>query len=285
MRRTAARIALLALLLAVAVGAEMRQRTIQRQDPLGRRLLYLPSAEALRVLSLGNPGLAADLVYLWSIQYYSQYQPAEAFLYLDHVFDLITELDPHYLDAYRLGAMLFEMEAAGRPEAAAAAVRRLYDKGLAANPDDWTLAEAAAWDAHLYFRDRAQALHYMEIGASRPGAPSRLKRVLGRWRDSDGVWSLEDSAAYWRDVAAEAGSETERSYAESGLYDVQVKIDRRTLDPLLERWMKLRGQCPSGWDVLVRAGWLGSAPLDPWRTPYAIDPDDCRTMALKKLRH
>lgn len=282
--RSAVHLAAVVLLLAVAVTAEVNLREVPRADPLGRRLLYLPSPEALRLASLGNSGLAADLVYLWSIQYYSQYRPAEAFLYLDRVFDIITDLDPHYLDAYRIGAMLFEMEAAGNRQAAADAVHGLYAKGLAANPESWELAEIAAWDAYLYFRDLESAIRYMEVAASRPDAPARLKRVLGRWRDRAGAWSLADSAAYWRDVVAEASNPAERGRAESALYDVEVRIDRQRLDPLLAEWVRVFGSCPRSWDELEASGWLDAPPLDPWQTPYEIDPDGCTILALKKLR-
>ena len=81
-------------LLAVAVTSELRMSRIPREDPLGRQLLYLPSPEMLKLLSLGNPGLAADVLYLWSIQYYSKFRPHERFLYLETVYNLITDLDP-----------------------------------------------------------------------------------------------------------------------------------------------------------------------------------------------
>jgi len=85
------------VLLGVAVGAEVELGRIPKEDPLGRELLYLPSPEMLKIMSLGNPGLVADILYLWSIQYYSMFRPNERFLYLGTVYNLITDLDPLYL--------------------------------------------------------------------------------------------------------------------------------------------------------------------------------------------
>jgi hypothetical protein len=65
MKKTVLPLVVAAALLATAVTTEMRLRQLPRQDPLGRELLYLPSYEVLKVVSLGNPGLMADLVYLW----------------------------------------------------------------------------------------------------------------------------------------------------------------------------------------------------------------------------
>lgn len=284
MTRTLLRIGAVGATLAVAITALVRLQAYPNRNPLGRELLFLPSPEAVRVLSLGNTGLAADIVYLWSIQYYSEFKPKDAFLYLDRVFDMITDLDPHYIDAYRIGALIMEMEAAGNPKLCRRSVVRLYDKGLAANPNSWSLAEAAAWDAYLTFRDHELAIHYIAIGASVPGAPARILRVLGRWRDRAGAWSLQDSVAYWRQVLDEASTAFERAQAESALYDVQVKLDRQTLDPLLARWKEHSGSCANSWQDLVHAGWLKSPPLDLVGIPYEIDSKACRLVALKKIK-
>ncbi len=284
MTQTLVRIGAVAATLAIAVMSLVKLQAFPDRNPLGRELLFLPSPEAIRVLSLGNTGLAADIVYLWSIQYYADFKPKDEFLYLDRVFDMITDLDPHYIDAYRIGSLIMEMEASGEPSLCRASVRRLYDKGLKANPDSWALAEAAAWDAFLFFRDHDLAIHYASIGASIPGAPTRILRVLGRWRDRAGAWSLQDSVAYWRQVLDEASNDSERALAESALYDVQVRIDRQTVDPLLERWKQRFGACAKSWQDLVRAGWLRSPPLDLVGTPYEIDPTACRLVALKKIK-
>ena len=79
MRQTPASLVVIGSLLAIAVAAEVGLGKVPEQDPLGRELLYLPSPEMLRMMSLGNPGLAADVLYLWSIQYYSLFQPNERF--------------------------------------------------------------------------------------------------------------------------------------------------------------------------------------------------------------
>ena len=105
MKRKLFSIFIVAVILSVAVVSEIRLGRIPKQDPLGRELLYLPSPEMLKIMSLGNPGLAADVLYLWSIQYYSLFKPHERFLYLETIYNLITDLDPLYVDAYRVGAL------------------------------------------------------------------------------------------------------------------------------------------------------------------------------------
>jgi len=58
-KRTLGSLAVIAVLLGVVVLSEVRLGKITREDPLGRELLYLPSPEMLKIMSLGNPGLVS----------------------------------------------------------------------------------------------------------------------------------------------------------------------------------------------------------------------------------
>jgi tetratricopeptide (TPR) repeat protein len=270
-------------LIAAVVTCEMRLGSISRDDPLGRQLLYLPTPEILEVLSLGNRGLVADLLYLWAIQYYSQFRLQEKFLYLETVFNLITDLDPFYSDAYRIGAMIMSIQRHGDPEQRKQAVVRLYDKGLANRPDDWELAEVAAWDAYLVLRDRELAIRWAKMASERPGARPRVKRMYARWKDTTDAWSVEDSIEYWEDVLATSTRIADVQFAKSHLYDAHARRDRQLLDPLLARYWRRTGRCPNDWRELVDAGMLPQPPLDYVGNVYRIDRESCTTDPYKRI--
>jgi len=276
-------LAIIASLLTVAVTSEVRLAKIPREDPLGRQLLYLPSPEMLKLLSLGNPGLAADVLYLWSIQYYSLFQPHERFLYLETISNLITDLDPLYVDAYRIGALIMEIQTGGDEAELKRAVRHLFEKGLRNLPDDWSLAEAAAWDFFMRFGDHETALHYAEIAAQKPDAPARLKRIVGVWRHEEGVWSVDDSIAYWRKAVEDAVDDYDRRICLSKLYDAVVTKDRQRFDPLLAAHARSSGSC-ADWGDLIRAGLLEEVPLDFVGNAYGIDPEECALVVFKKIK-
>src|SRR6266850_3984632 len=119
--------ALTCLLLAVIVqGRIERGRIAGSIHPL----LYLPSGKHLKVMALGFDGILADALYLWSIQYYGNYDIKDRYANLEQIYDqVITELDPHYLDPYLVGALIMSAEAR-QPEMAL----RLLDKGVNNNP-------------------------------------------------------------------------------------------------------------------------------------------------------
>jgi hypothetical protein len=275
---------ILVVLLGVAVGAEVELGRIPKEDPLGRELLYLPSPEMLKIMSLGNPGLAADILYLWSIQYYSMFRPNERFLYLGTVYNLITDLDPLYFDAYRIGALIMEIQTGGDQAQLKKAVRRLFDKGLENLPGSWQLAEAAAWDFFIRFHDQEAALHYAEIAAVHPDAPARIKRMVGVWRDKERAWTIDDSIDYWRRAIDEAEDEYDRAISVSHLYDAVVTKDRTALEAVLAAYSRRHGSCAESWDDVIAAGLIREVPLDLMDNPYEIDPFMCTIVALKKIR-
>jgi len=283
-KRTLGSLAIIAVLLGAVVLSEVRLGKITRVDPLGRELLYLPSPEMLKIMSLGNPGLVADVLYLWSIQYYSFYQPHERFLYLETVYTLITDLDPLYVDAYRIGALIMQIQTGSDQEELEAAVRRIFDKGIRNLPDNWQLAEAAAWDFFIRFKDRETALHYAEIATQRPGAPPRIKRMVGVWRDKENAWTLDDSIEYWRLAVENAENEWDRVLCMNQFYDAVTARDRTALEPLLEAYSAHFGLCPENWEELTRAGALRQVPLDAYGDPYGIGIEDCDLVAHTKFK-
>jgi len=284
-KQTFGTFAVITILLGAVVLSEVRLGGITREDPLGRELLYLPSPEMLRIMSLGNPGLVADVLYLWSIQYYSFYRPHERFLYLETVYNLITDLDPLYVDAYRIGALIMQIQTGGDQNEIDAAVRRLFDKGLRNLPDDWQLAEAAAWDFYIRFKDRETALHYAEIATQRPGAPPRIKRMVGVWRDKESAWTLDDSIEYWRRALEDAENEWDSVLCMNQFYDAVTARDRKKLEPLLEAFFTHYGICPASWEDLIQAGALHQVPLDAFGDPYGIGIEDCGLVAYKKFKN
>jgi hypothetical protein len=283
-KRTLGTLAIIAALLGVAVTAEVQLSRIPRQDPLGRKLLYLPSPEMLRIMSLGNPNLAADVLYLWSIQYYSFFEPHERFLYLETIYGLITDLDPLYFDAYRIGALIMQIQTGGDQNELKESVRRLFDKGLRNLPDSWQLAETAAWDFFIRFQDRRTALHYAEVAAGHPDAAPRIKRMVGVWRDKERVWTLDDSIDYWRRALEDAKDEMDRVICTNQLYDAVTARDRQRLEPLLDAYSERFGDCPASWQELIRSGALREVPRDLFGDLYGIGPQACELVAYKRFK-
>ena len=283
MKRIVVALLVVTFLLAGTVLSEKALQRVERPDPMGLKLLYLPSAEMLRLTSLGNAGLVADVLYLWSIQYYSKFQPHERFLYLETVYDLITDLDPLYHDAYRIGALIMQLPTIDE-ETHKKGVIRLFDKALRNMPENHEIAEAAAWDMYIRYRDKAEALRYLKSAAEIPGSPHRLKRFLAVWSEDEEEWSFESAISYWKEVRKEAETDYDRAVCEKQIYRLVASRDQELLNPVLDDWAARHGTCPESWETLVEAGWLGAVPVDYFGQSYQILPESCSAMATESVR-
>ena len=284
MKRAVVFVAIVALALAVSIVAEKALQGVERPDPMGRRLLYLPSAEMLKLTSLGNEGLVADLLYLWSIQYYSQFQPHERFLYLETVYNLITDLDPLYHDAYRIGALIMQLPTTDE-EAHKQAVIRLFDKAIRNMPNNYEIADIAGWDMFIRYRDKREGIRYFKKAVEIPGAPVRLVRFLTKWTEDEEGWSVDDAIEYWTEVRDSSDDPYHRAVSERQIYRLIDSRDAAVLDPVLQNWRLLHGRCPDNWREVVDSGLLDEVPVDYFGQPYRIRPESCTSMGEDAVRY
>lgn len=258
---------LLLALLTASTGA-LRLR-LEREGP-GRggpdELLYLPNGRHLALLSLGHAPLLADLIYLWAIQYYSDYGRADRYRYVAHVFtDVITELDPRHIDAYWLGALILIVEARDFD-----AGMRLLDKGIGANPDSWILPYIAAWECYRA-GDYRRASGYFERAARVPGAPAVVRRMRAGMLGKAG--SVEEALVLWRDVRDDPEvDERSRIIAGRQVRDLQVRLDLMRVGGALERFRSDNGRGPASLAELAERGYIAAVPRDPDGAAYRYDP-------------
>ncbi len=180
MKRTIAVLLLVASGLVVWASGSRLER-LDAGRGAAHHLLYLPNGKYLRLASLGNASLAADLIYIWSIQYYANFQVEDRYKYVDHVYSgIITELDPKYFDPYWLGALILSVETGDLDHALA-----LLDKGFANNPDKWIFPYLAGWE-YAYAKKFDRAVEYFKKAAAVPSAPPDLVRLIAGMYQKEG---------------------------------------------------------------------------------------------------
>lgn len=253
-----------ALLLASLLQGRIDARAAGRDqvDPM----LYLPSGKYLKVASLGFDEILADLVYLWSIQYYGNYNIEERYLYLEHIYgQVVSELDPHYLDPYLVGSLIMNLEA-GDPEQAL----RLLDKGIAHNPDRWILAFEAGFLCYNDLGDYARAASYFEQALGAPDVHPLVRRLYAEMynRAGDKQTSMEE----WAEIYETSDDEYVRQVAWKHVHDLNIDIDLGDLEDALNRYRERFGAWPGRLDLLRKEGLLEQVPTDPDGNDYRYDP-------------
>jgi len=258
----AAALGLLAAAGLASAGAAAARRADERISPL----LYLPSGRYLKAAALGFDPILADALYLWSIQYYSNYRVQDRYRYLEHIYrDVITELDPHYIDPYLIGSMIMTAEA-HEPEMAL----RLLDKGIAQNPGDWILPFEAGYLCYSGIKDYARAARYFEMALRSPDVHPAVRRFHAEMynRAGDARTSLREWGSIWQST----DDPYVRTVAWNHVHDLRVEVDLTTLREAIARFIAARGRRPARLEDLVAAGIVDALPDDPEGGAYAYDP-------------
>jgi hypothetical protein len=182
------------------------------------RVMFLPPPAALRVASLGFHGTMADLLWLLTIQYIGGHIFTDRRLpELFRMVDSVVTLDPHFVEAYTLGALF--MNYSGRNVRGAIS---LLERGVRANPSRWEPAHDLARTYYLDLKDYPQALHWFQVTDRLPGRPHYVPRFIARLYAATG--ERETALELWRGMRDSATSDWVREIAEREI----AKLERET---------------------------------------------------------
>ncbi len=228
-------------------------------------LLYLPSGKYLKLVSLGFDGLLADMIYLWSIQYYGNYENTDRYRYLEQIYgQVIAELDPRYLDPYLVGSLIMNAEARD-PEMAL----RLLDKGIEKNPDAWILAFEAGFVCYDSLKDYSRAAQYFEKALRAPDVHPLVHRLYAGMYERAG--DKRTSLREWAEIYRTAKDDYIRNVAWNHTHDLTVEVDLMDLRAALARFAGREGRPARSLAELRARGDIAELPRDPEDHDYRYD--------------
>ena len=177
---------------------------------------FLPEAAQLKPMLLGFHGAAADLLWIQIVQYVgTHWQTDKKFSQLSKALELVTSLDPYFLEPYLLGG-IYLLYLSRQPEATVS----LLEKGAAANPGRWELPHDLGRYYYLEARDHAQALRWWERAATLPGRPDYLPRFVARLYAKTG--HRETALELWSEIYRTAQNDSVRSLALQGIEELKA---------------------------------------------------------------
>jgi len=149
----------------------IKAQKADRRATFERRVI--PSAQSLKLLSLGYDQLIADLFWLGFVQYVGNSEQRQldryglAFDYLD----IVTTLDPKFTRPYWFAAFIVGSEM-GRPDLS----QSLIERGLQTDQESWYLPFIAGINQYLFAQKEMEAAKYYRKAAKFPDAPPWLMR-------------------------------------------------------------------------------------------------------------
>lgn len=281
---------------------EAEKRGQQAKDDIVQtHYLYLPQKKALRYLSLGNESVAADYMWLTSLQYVSSpFRQGHKFELLHRFYHTVMELDPNWVEAQvNAGKVLSALE----PN------RFLTDKfmqrAILLNPEDWRLPIEAGrlWvvppgNPEMATEYARRSAMYFDLAlAKKKNLPARLRPqlidLIGRLNTEAGQHS---AAAESLLRVAQDKNAPERMRLNSArqwlLPESLVRVD--VLQQIVRDYRKLTNKWPStitdAIPVVLRARtrrypkWVtgampGDAAFDAYGLPITLDPKTGRVVS------
>jgi tetratricopeptide (TPR) repeat protein len=244
-------------------------RELQLTYPDEYRSYFVPSSAQMKVMCLGYRNLSADLLFLWSIQRYDWYSRSVRWDYLEHTFDVITDLDPKYQDAYIVGALFAFMGLKWD------VIYAIEDKGTRLNPENYIIPYDAGCTALFSEKNYERAVKYLRIAHDRNPNHPFLQTLLARAYRFSG--DPDSSLAFWREIYNRYKDQTSpesgyyRGTAGRYIWDTLIDRDRKKVRTAVEAFRGKRGEIPPTLRSLVLEGLLPEIPLDPAGKRYEYD--------------
>jgi tetratricopeptide (TPR) repeat protein len=270
-KTTAGFLVLALFLMLVSISSLLRVIQLREHSTLAE-VLFIPSAKAVKRMSLGYSGLLADLYWLRAVQYFGNHHLARAKEYdlLDPLLDITVSLDPKLEPAYRFGSIFLAQkppQGAGRPDLAV----RLVERGINEFPDDWRQYFNLGFIHYMDRHDYIAAAEAFERGSRLPNAHPFLRLMAARMRAQGG--DRETARLLWQNIYDTYPDKTMRSNAVEHLNALRYDEMIEQIQKRVELAAGELGRQPSAWQEMVQTGFLRGIPLDPKGRPLILMPD------------
>lgn len=218
------------------------------------------SPSLAKAVSFGATEFMADYYWLTMIQYYGGGTPNGHYRKLAELFDTVTELSPHFTQAYQTGLVILPGE--GFVDQAIA----LGKKGEQNLPDSWEMPYYTGLVYHIYKKDYIAAAKEFQLAADKPGAPPITRLFIGIYYNN----------ANQRQIAYEIFRTVHETTTDSFVKDRSAKYITHLeiiffIEDAVKKYHDAFGHYPATPQELVKASIITEVPLDPLNIHLAID--------------
>jgi hypothetical protein len=232
--------------------------------------LYLWSGQQVRRLVPGFEGLAADVYWLRTVQYFGGqrlFAHGKRFELLLPLIEITTTLDPRLVIAYKYGATFLcepPPEGAGRCDQGI----KVLENGVAALPNEWRLRQDLGFFHFIFMNDPQRAADVLLEASRLPGAAFWLRNLAAMVLAKGG--QRDSSRAIWRQIYEQSdGPMKDNALQHIVVLDAYDTAD--ALQALVAEVERRTGRRPESLDELRRAGLLLRPPEDGSGAPFLYD--------------
>ncbi len=199
-------------------AASDRARSVRPEDP-NVGVSYLPTSEALKLVSMGYENVVADALWLRTVTYYGAWAKGDHGLdFFRELTHRVVDLDPWFVEGYKFGAFVLADDLERMDEAHA-----LLAKGSERMPNNWEFPFNRGLLEYTVRLDDREAARWFREAAETPTAPDMVHRFAAFVTSRAG--DLEKAYALWRFVAETTPNPDMRAKAEEYMEELQAAIE------------------------------------------------------------
>jgi len=242
-----------------------------KHKPIEEKLGYLPATNVLKYCSADHREFVAASLVMKVVMYFggmTEKQAANAinlspdYRGMSRILHTAVQLNPYNLDAYYFAQSFLSWEVKQYKVA-----NDLLDYGMKYRTWDWYLPFFAGFNSAYFLKDYPKAATYYKRAGELSGS-DLYKRLAGRYLQVSGQTELAI-------VYLSAMEKGERNPAVKKNYQVRLEAFKqvRRIEMARNNFLKSGAKLPFTLDDLVRAGMLGSVPVDPYGGEFYLEPD------------
>lgn len=250
-------------------------------------MAYLPNGKLLKFSTMGFDGIYSDCLWIKSFQYFMKHFNSDRdWKYLVRIYDIITDLDPRFEQAYIYGSY-FMTGAAGKANLDGAV--RLLTKGTENNPDTYRLFYELGIVYDAYLKDKEKAAEFLARAGEREDCPPYVRQhAESIYREHD---RFDKALIMWERIREKAKGEDMKKFADWKVKQILSEKRASLLTEAVQRYRKKYNAFPKALQDLVDGKIIDRLPSEPYGETFILDPitnqvfspEHLRTIFLKRM--
>lgn len=232
-----------------------------------QELLYFPQGKYLKAASFGFNNALSNYLWFQTVNYFGKhYREDQNYYWLNHMCDVITDLDPYHKELYEFCSYLVAWENKSTAEG-----QKLLSKGIQFNPEYWRFYYLRGMNYLMFDKNEIAARDDFIAASKTPEAPFFVNSLATKQ-----IANLNDPATavnFLIEMIENAKDPNQRSALEQHLKKTLNEISIVKIEAYRDQYQEQFGRLPTSIKDLRQVGALDTELLDPNGDLYRINKD------------
>lgn len=223
-----------------------------------RDLIYLPTPQQARLMSLGYTSVVADFYWVKALQYFTDpTQRLNQYKNLADYLEVVLGVDPDYEYAYKFAGIAVPHDTGRFRFVNTKRSTSFLERGVKRFPENWQLRFFLGYNYLNFHNEPIKAAEQFAIASELPGAPTYFAGFAARLWTVGG--EVDRALDFARGVLKTTKDAEIRELMEQRVRDLEVERELRRIEAAAKAFEEKTGHLPANLDELVGSGF--TAPL------------------------